>query len=88
MKADEADTKKTGDMTNTRVGIPENGNLAKNTRVRGYISPARLATDLSPHNVKGQCPSHGARVEEVAAAGPRRGQHIHVLDPYWVHADV
>ena len=31
---------------------------------------------------------HGARVEEVAAAGPRRGQRIHVLDPYWVRADV
>ena len=26
---------------------------------------------------------HGAAVEEVAARGPRRGQCVHVLDPYW-----
>ena len=29
---------------------------------------------------------HGVQVEEVAAVGPRQGQLVHVLDPYWAHA--
>ena len=26
---------------------------------------------------------HGVAVESFAAVGPRRGQRVHVLDPYW-----
>ena len=29
---------------------------------------------------------HGVQVEEVAAVGPRQGQLVHVLDPYWARA--
>ena len=29
---------------------------------------------------------HGVQVEEVAAVGPRLGQLVHVLDPYWARA--
>ena len=39
MKADEADTKKTGDMTNTRVRTPENENMPKIHTYRGITPP-------------------------------------------------
>ena len=29
---------------------------------------------------------HSVQVEEVVTVGPRRGQHVHVLDPYWAVA--
>ena len=29
---------------------------------------------------------HNVQVEEVAAVGPRQGQLVHVLDPYWARA--